>query len=137
MAMLVFLMLLILVAAFNITATLIMVVVDKTRDVGILKSIGVSNRQIMRIFVIDGMLIGLFGVGLGMLLGIGLCTFLNKCPIINLPPDIYLLDRLPVHISAVDIGSICAAAFIISFLSTLYPAWRASRINPVEALRYE
>lgn len=137
MAMFVILMLIILVAAFNITATLIMVVVDKTRDVGILKSIGVSNRQIMRIFVIDGMLIGLFGVGLGMLLGIGLCTFLNKCPIINLPPDIYLLDRLPVHISAVDIGSICAAAFIISFLSTLYPAWRASRINPVEALRYE
>ena len=137
MAMFVILMLIILVAAFNITATLIMVVVDKTRDVGILKSIGVSNRQIMRIFVIDGMFIGLFGVGLGVLLGSGLCVFLNKCPIINLPPDIYLLDRLPVHMSAVDIVSICAAAFVISFLSTLYPAWRASRINPVEALRYE
>ena len=135
--MFVILTLIILVAAFNITATLIMVVVDKTRDVGILKSIGVSNRQIMRIFVIDGMLIGILGVGLGVLLGGGLCTFLRKCPVINLPPDIYLMNRLPVEMSTIDLVFICAVAFIISFLSTLYPAWKASRINPVEALRYE
>lgn len=135
--MFVILALIILVAAFNIASTLIMMVMKKTKDIGILKAIGVSNFRVMCIFILEGMLIGLFGVLLGVTGGFILCTLLAKYPMIQLPSEIYLLDRLPVVMSAGDFISIGAVAFFLSFLATLYPSWKAACINPVEALRYE
>ncbi len=136
-AMFVILALIILVAAFNISSTLIMVVIEKTKDVGILKSIGVANTGIMGIFVFEGMLIGLLGILLGLGGGFALCGLLKKYPIIRLPSDIYPIDRLPVQMSAPDLISISVVAFVMSLLAALYPAWKAGRVQPVEALRYE
>ena len=135
--MFVILTMIILVAAFNITGTLIMTVMEKIRDIGILKAIGANNYGIMGIFIIKGVLIGLFGILLGTGGGFTLCSLLQKYPIIQLPDEIYFLNKLPVAMSAADFVSISAFAFLMSVLSSLYPAWRAAHLNPVEALRYE
>ncbi len=135
--MFVILTMIVLVAAFNITSILIMVVMGKTKDIGILKSIGVSSYGIMGIFILEGILIGLSGILLGAGGGFLLCSLLQKYPIIQLPQEIYFLNRLPVEMSAGDFVSISAFAFLMSLLATLYPAWRAAHLHPVEALRYE
>lgn len=135
--MFVILTMIILVAAFNITGILIMVVMEKTKDIGILKSIGASNCGIMGIFVLEGILIGLSGVLVGAGAGFALCSLLEKYPVIQLPQEIYFLNRLPVEMNAGDFVSIGAFAFLVSLIATLYPAWRAAHLHPAEALRYE
>ncbi|MBI1986933.1 MAG: ABC transporter permease [Nitrospinae bacterium] len=136
-AMFIILVLIVLVAAFNIISTLIMVVMEKNKDIAILKSMGASNRSIMKIFMMEGLVIGVAGTVIGSLGGWLACHLLDRYQFIKLPSDIYYLSTLPVKMEPLDIGVIALAAIGISFLATLYPSWNAARMNPVEALRYE
>jgi lipoprotein-releasing system permease protein len=136
-AMFVILTLIILVAAFGIASTLFMMVMKKTKEIAILKSMGATRQSIMRIFVMDGLLIGFFGTALGLILGLITCGLLQRYEFIKLPRDVYLISTLPVKIQPLDLAAIVAAAMLISFLATLYPSWQASRLDPVEAIRYE
>lgn len=126
----------IIVACFNITSTLIMMVLEKTKDIGILKAIGATNFDIMAIFALTGEMIGILGTALGASLGIGLCWCLKTYDFIKLP-SFYYLDKLPIKFDFSDISLIIAASLVLSFCSAIYPAYKASRLDPVEALRYE
>jgi lipoprotein-releasing system permease protein len=112
-------------------------VTSKVKDIGILKSIGVSSRGIKNIFTLEGLSIGIAGTFLGVVSGVVLCLLLKRYQFIQLPPEIYYITKLPVAIEWRDIAVIVAAAILISFLSTIYPASKAAKLNPVEALRYE
>lgn len=129
--------LIVLVAAFNVVSTLIMTVLDKHKDIAVLMSMGATTKQIMRIFMIQGVLIGIAGTLIGALLGTITSWIMDHYKIIQLPLDVYFIPYLPFHLRIEDIVMITGTALVISFLSTLYPAIRASRINPTEALRYE
>ncbi|MGD8504229.1 MAG: lipoprotein-releasing ABC transporter permease subunit [Syntrophobacterales bacterium] len=135
--MFIILTLIILVAAFNIIGTLIMVVIEKTRDIAILKSMGATRRSIMKIFMIEGMVIGLVGTMLGLLGGYTLCELLATYQFIELPQDVYYISTLPVKMDPLDVTIIALAAIAISLVATVYPAWQASRLDPAEAIRYE
>lgn len=126
----------ILVACFNITSTLIMTVLEKTKDIGILKSIGATNFDIMVIFALAGEMIGILGTFLGTSLGVGLCWCLKTYDFIKLP-SFYYIDRLPVKFDFSDISLIIISSLVLSLLAAVYPAHKASRLDPVEALRYE
>jgi len=130
------LLLIVLVAAFNIITSLIMAVMEKTRDIGVLKSMGASSRSIMKIFMIQGVLVAGLGTAAGGILGLAGCAALSKYEL-SLPPDVYFVDTLPVQVQWPDVVGIAAAAVFIGFAATLYPSWRASRLAPVEAIRYE
>ncbi|MCF6775952.1 lipoprotein-releasing ABC transporter permease subunit [Thiotrichales bacterium 19X7-9] len=139
------LVLIITVAAFNMLASLVMVVTDKQADIAILRTIGASSRQIMSIFIVQGTLIGIIGIVIGVILGVILA--INTTEIVNwiqqvfhvqfLSANVYYIDFLPSKLELWDIIHVSIVAFILSVLATLYPAWRASRIQPAEALRYE
>jgi lipoprotein-releasing system permease protein len=135
--MFIILTLIILVAAFNIVGTLIMVVVEKTRDIAILKSMGATRRSIMKIFLIEGAVIGLVGTILGLLGGYTLCTLLATYKFIELPSDVYYISTLPVRMNPLDVALIALAAIVITLAASVYPAWQASRFDPAEAIRYE
>ncbi|MFO8113463.1 MAG: lipoprotein-releasing ABC transporter permease subunit [Desulfosalsimonadaceae bacterium] len=134
--MFIILTLIILVAAFNIASTLIMLVMSKTKDIAILKAMGATDASIRKIFVFKGMIIGVIGTCLGTVLGIGGSLLLKHYKFIELPGDVYYFTSLPVQLEIFDIATIVGAAMSICFLATLYPAHKASRLNPVEALRY-
>jgi len=133
--MFVILSLIVLVAAFSITSSLIMMVIEKTKDIAILKSMGATDRSIRKIFIFNGMSIGLIGTIIGMTLGFALCTLLQNYNFIDLPGDVYYFTTLPVKLEGLDVLVISAAALVICFLATLYPAHRASRLDPVEGIR--
>jgi lipoprotein-releasing system permease protein len=135
--MFIILTLIILVAAFNIVGTLIMVVIEKTRDIAILKSMGATRRSIMKIFLIEGAVIGLVGTLLGLLGGYTLCTLLATYKFIELPSDVYYISTLPVQMNPLDVALIAVAAIVITLAASVYPAWQASRFDPAEAIRYE
>jgi len=137
LAMFIILTLIVLVASFNIISTLVVMVVEKTRDIGILKAIGVTAARVRAIFTWGGFLIGSAGVVSGIIGGTLLCVLLKRYQFIQLPKDIYYIDRLPVDLRWQDVGIIAASALLIAFLSTVYPARKAARLNPVDALRYE
>lgn len=137
MTMFVILTLIVLVACFNIISTLVVMVVEKTKDIGILKAIGVTQRSVQRIFTWGGLIIGFSGTVFGIICGVVLCFLLKRYQFIQLPKDIYSIDRLPVFLRWQDVGLIALCALVISFLSTIYPAFKAARLDPVEALRYE
>jgi lipoprotein-releasing system permease protein len=131
------LILIVLVAAFNIASALIMMVMEKTRDIAILKTLGATNKSIRRIFMLRGMVIGLVGTILGLILGIIICILLQRYQFIHLSGDVYFgLDTLPVRLEIWDAVIIVSSTLLICFLSTLYPAWQASRFNPVDGIRY-
>ncbi|MFC1533044.1 lipoprotein-releasing ABC transporter permease subunit [Thermodesulfobacteriota bacterium] len=136
-AMFIILTMIVLVGALNIISTLVMVVMEKTRDVAILRAMGASKKSIMSIFMFQGLLVGFVGTLAGLLSGLGICKLLSKYRFIELPPDIYYISTLPVRVETLDVILVTLAAVIISFIATIYPSWRASRLNPVEALRYE
>ncbi|MBI5558107.1 MAG: lipoprotein-releasing ABC transporter permease subunit [Deltaproteobacteria bacterium] len=135
-AMFIILTLIVLVAAFNIISTLTMVVMEKTKDIAILKSMGATSGNIMRIFVYEGLIIGCTGTALGVGGGLGLCKILSRYQFIKLPSDVYPMSTLPVKILPFDVTAIAIAAVFITFLATIYPSWQASRVEPAEALRY-
>ena len=134
--MFIILTLIVLVAAFNIASALIMMVMEKTRDIAILKTMGATNRQIRRIFVFKGLAIGCLGTAVGGLLGFFLCAVLKRYPFIKLPGDVYFLTTLPVSLQVVDVLIIGLCAVGICFLATLYPAASASSLDPVDGIRY-
>lgn len=129
--------LIVLVASFNIVSMLMINVTEKQRDIAILKSMGATDNLIKQVFVFQGLIIGLVGTFIGLVGGVFLCEIIKSYEIVKLPADVYYLSRLPVKIKIFDIILICACALFISLISTVYPAHRASKINPVEILRYE
>ncbi len=137
LTMFVILTMIVLVGALNIISTLVMVVMEKTRDVAILRAMGASAKSIMSIFMFQGILVGVLGTITGLLSGLGICHLLSRYKFINLPSDVYYISKLPVQVVFSDVAVVAAAAVAISFLATLYPAWYASRLNPVESFRYE
>ena len=134
--MFIILTLIVIVAAFNIASTLIMMVMEKTQEIAILKTMGTTSRSIRKIFVYKGMVIGIVGTVLGVALGWVLCAVLKHYQFIELPEDVYYFATLPVRLEAIDVMAIASATLALCFLSTLYPAMRASRLNPVDAIRY-
>jgi lipoprotein-releasing system permease protein len=134
--MFIILALIVLVAAFNIASTLIMMVMGKTKDIAILKAMGAMDSSIRKIFIFKGMVIGAVGTSLGVCLGFILCKLLEKYKFIQLPGDVYYISTLPVRLEALDVVMIASAAMVICFLATLYPAKQASKLNPIEAIRY-
>jgi lipoprotein-releasing system permease protein len=143
--MFIILMLIIAVAAFNIVSALVMVVTDKRSDIAILRTLGASPATIMRVFIVQGTIIGAVGTLLGAIGGISLALNVETLvPAIErlfhvqfLSPDVYYISELPSDMHWSDVGRITAVAFLLSLLATIYPAWRASRTQPAEALRYE
>lgn len=135
--MFIILVLIIIVAAFNIVGTLILVVMEKGREIAILKAMGATRKNIGRIFMLEGLIIGLGGTVLGLMLGLGLCYILANYQFVELPASVYYVTTLPVKVQLMDVVTICLAAVAVSFTATVYPARRASLLNPVEILRYE
>jgi len=135
--MFVILLLIVLVAAFNIIGTLVMIVIEKTREIGILRAMGTTQRQILRVFLFQGLIVGVLGIALGMAIGFFICWSLNTwCPI-QLPAGVYGISQMPVLIRWQTMGIIVVSALVICLVASLLPAWRASRLQPTTALRYE
>ena len=135
--MFIILVLIVLVAAFGIVSTLIMVVMEKNKDIAILKSMGATAKSVTRIFIFQGLIIGVVGTILGLIGGYGICILLAKYQFISLPSDVYYISRLPVKMNGIDFVLVALSAIGISFLATLYPSWQAAKLDPAEALRYE
>ena len=127
--------LIVLVAAFNIVSTLFMVVLEKRRDIGVLKSLGATDGAVLRIFLCEGLLIGGIGTAVGAVLGLALVAVLRRYPFVRLPGDVYFIERLPVRPEAGDFVAVVVAALTLCLAAALYPAWRASRLDPVDAIR--
>jgi lipoprotein-releasing system permease protein len=143
--MFIILSLIVLVAAFNIISALIMIVMEKNKDIAILKTMGATRRDIMKIFIFQGVIVGALGTVLGCIAGLAvafnleaLSRFVERLFGFKiLPGDVYYLSELPSQVNFGDVGVIVVGTMLISFLSTIYPSWRASRLDPAEALRYE
>jgi lipoprotein-releasing system permease protein len=125
------------VAAFNIISSLIMVVMEKRRDIGIMKSMGATSGSVMRIFMVEGVVVGMIGTILGSVVGFAGCYLLQKYKFITLPGDVYFIDRLPVKMEAGDFVMVALAVVGVCFVATIYPSWKASRLVPVDAIKYE
>ncbi|MEE8397914.1 MAG: lipoprotein-releasing ABC transporter permease subunit [Desulfobacterales bacterium] len=134
--MFIILTLIVLVAAFNIASALIMMVMEKTRGIAILKTMGATNRSLIKIFVYGGLTIGAVGTILGVCLGSILCAILKQYHFIELPEDVYYFTTLPVMLEPSDVLIIASATLVLCFLASLYPAIKASRLNPVDGIRY-
>ena len=143
--MFIILTLIVAVAAFNLVSTLVMTVTDKRADIAILRTLGASPKSIMAIFVVQGAMVGVIGTLAGLLFGLGVALNIDTLvPALErslnasfLPKDIYLISRMPSEPQYSDIMPIVVIALVLAFLATLYPSWRASRVNPAQALRYE
>jgi len=139
------LMVIIAVAAFNIVSSLILMVADKRSDIAVLRTLGLTARQVMGIFIVQGVAVGLVGISLGVILGCIIAVFVGDIVsflesllgLVVFDPDAYFITELPSLLLWSDVAVVCSVAFVLSVLATLYPAYRASKIEPAEALRYE
>jgi lipoprotein-releasing system permease protein len=139
------LLLIVAVAAFNIVSTLVMVVTDKRNDIAILRTMGLTSSQVMWIFVVQGMFIGMLGTLIGVILGVTLALNVSEIiaalqTLLNvqfLSSDVYFINYLPSELQWSDVKLIVISAFVMTVAATIYPAWRASKVEPAEALRYE
>jgi lipoprotein-releasing system permease protein len=129
--------LIILVAAFNIISSLIMVVIDKTKEIGILRSMGFSKGGVMRVFMLMGSFIGVGGTVVGGTIGLVLCKLQEAYHFIKLPGDVYVIPYFPISVHLLDVILIFVIGIVLCVLSTLLPAWKASRLDPVGAIRHE
>ncbi len=136
LAMFVILLFIVMVAAFNIVSTLTMGVMDKGAAIGILKSMGATARGIMRIFMVQGLVIGAVGTLVGAILGGLICYLQAAYRIVQLKGDVYFLSVLPIQVKPWDVAWVVAASLVLSFLATLYPSWKAARLDPVAAIRH-
>ncbi|MYJ19095.1 MAG: ABC transporter permease [Gemmatimonadetes bacterium] len=137
LAMALILSLIVIVAALNIVGTLVMVVVNRTREIGILKAMGLTRRDTLRAFMFQGMWIGVVGTLVGTATGLVLAVLIGRYGLIRLPPEVYFVDRLPVELTPWDITWIAGGSLLISILATIYPAKQASALEPVEAFRHD
>ena len=143
--MFIILTLIVAVAAFNLVSTLVMTVTDKRADIAILRTLGASPASIMGIFMVQGAMVGVIGTGAGLLLGLGVAFNIDVIvPALEhllgasfLPQDIYLISRMPSDPQRADIVPVALISLAMAFVATLYPSWRASQVNPAQALRYE
>lgn len=136
LAMAIILTFIVLVACFNILSTLIMLVLEKTKEISILKSMGARDASVMKIFVVEGLTIGAIGTAMGLLLGLASCSFIEKFGL-QLDPDVYYISNLPVNVDGAQFAMVAAISLCLSYLATLYPATKASRLSPVDGLREE
>jgi len=134
--MFVVLTLIVVVAAFNIVAALVMLVSEKRPDIALLKVLGATERTIMRVFLLSGTLLGALGTGIGLTLGLLLCAVLARYPVIKLPSDVYPVDYLPVRVEALDVSIIVISALMLTLLAALFPARQAAKLPPAEVLRH-
>ncbi len=133
--MCIFWTLIVLVSALNIISSLTMLVMDKKQDIAILKAMGATDRQILKIFIYAGTTIGLIGTGAGVVGGIGICELLSRYKFIKIPQEVYYTDTLPIQLVPWWVVAIAVSAIIICFGATIYPARKAAAINPSQALR--
>lgn len=136
LVMAVILAFIVLVACFNIVSTLIMMVLEKSKEIAILKSMGSTDTSVMKVFVLEGLMIGLLGTAVGLVLGFLVCLIVDKVGI-RLDAEVYYIDKLPVKIDPLQFAGVAFLAVLLSYLATIYPATRASRLSPVEGLRNE
>jgi lipoprotein-releasing system permease protein len=129
--------LIIIVASLNIVSTLILMVMAKVGEIGALVAMGARTGGIIMVFMLQGVIIGTLGTTAGTILGVTVCRLLDAYQVIQLPPEVYLIPSVPFHTSGGDVALAVAVALLVSFVATLYPAWRAARLDPVEALHYE
>ncbi len=129
--------LIVMVAALNIIASLILLVMEKSRDIAILKTMGTSSQRVMTIFMLQGLVIGTVGTTIGGTCGLALCWVLTKYRLIHIPADVYQVSYVPFIVEPLDFATVIVAAIVICFVATLYPSRQASRLDPVQALRFE
>jgi lipoprotein-releasing system permease protein len=129
--------LIVLVAALNIVSILVLMVMEKVRDIGVLAAMGATSGGIRRIFLLQGLCIAILGTATGVALGVALAWILDRYRLVTLPVDIYFIPYVPFHVRPLDVILVAALTVVVSFLATLYPSWRAAQLDPSEALRYE
>jgi len=125
------------VAAFNIVGTLTMVVADKTREIGILRAMGLTSPSVARIFLLQGAVIGCVGTMIGLVAGLAVAYVVDQSGWIRINPAVYFIDHLPVHVEVLDVTVVVLASLAIALLATLYPSRSAAALTPVEAIRHE
>jgi lipoprotein-releasing system permease protein len=125
------------VAAFNIVGTLTMVVTDKTREIGILRAMGLTGHSVGRVFLVQGAVIGVVGTTIGLLLGLTVSYVVDRSGWVRINPTIYFIDHLPIHIEPLDVAVVVVASLAIALCATVYPSRSAAALTPVEAIRHE
>ncbi len=129
--------LIVMVAALNIVASLILMVMEKHRDIAILKTMGASARSIMTVFMLQGVIIGVIGTTVGTIAGVVAATVADRYHLVSVAPDIYMVSYMPFTVRPIDLVIVVASAMLICFVATIYPSRQAARLDPAQALRYE